>query len=246
MTDIGRPAGRSPGSDVVRAWDFPTRLFHWTLLVLVLGSYYTQWLMDPARDPTMRFHRWIGYLILVLIVFRLIWGFVGGSTSRFLAFVPSPLKAIRYASAFVRGRSPHYLGHNPLGALMIVALLLVVLAQALSGLFAADSNAIFGGPFAHTDPLEDAPAWKSFISRYHHLGADILVGLVGVHVVANLAYQFAKGDNLIGAMVSGRKPADAYADQPAATGGSPVTAFVCLAAAAAIVLGGIKAFGGLL
>lgn len=228
----------------VRAWDLPTRLYHWLQLALVVGSYYTQWWMDPAADPTMRFHRWLGYSILTLLVFRLLWGVVGSSTARFASFIRSPAAIARYAWALARGRAPAYLGHNPLGTLMVLALLAVVAAQALSGLFTADSNAIFGGPFAHLDPLEDAPAWKSGVSRYHRLGADILLVLVAVHVLVNLFYQYVKRDALISAMASGYKPARAYADQQQAAGGMLPRAAGCLVAAAAIVFGGIRAFGG--
>ncbi|GGC84211.1 cytochrome b/b6 domain-containing protein [Chelatococcus reniformis] len=240
----GAGAEADGSSQPVRAWDLPTRLYHWLQLALVVGSYYTQWWMDPAADPTMRFHRWLGYSILTLLVFRLLWGVVGGSTARFGSFVRSPGTVVRYAWALARGRAPAYLGHNPLGTLMVLALLAVLAAQALSGLFAADSNAIFGGPFAHLDPLEDGPAWKGSASRYHHLGANILLVLVGVHVVINLYYQYVRRDKLISAMASGYKPARAYADQPEAAGGSPARAAVCLITAAVIVFGGIKIFDG--
>jgi len=237
----------------IAVWDAPIRLYHWAQLALVCGAYYTQWLMSPSADPTMRWHRWCGYGILVLLVFRLLWGFAGSATARFASFIPSPGAILRYAGQLARGRAPKFLGHNPFGALMVSALLLLLAAQALSGLFTADSNGIFGGPFGHFDMLEESPAWKAVLQRWHHRGANILLAFIAIHVLVNLFYQFVRRDRLVTAMVTGVKPAGDYADDVA--GQSHVAAriparaltlraILCLAAALIVVFGGLFLGGG--
>lgn len=226
----------------VRAWDLPTRLFKWTLVALVAGS----WLSYRFADFGLVWHRSIGYAILILLVFRLLWGLVGSSTARFSAWVSAPWTAARYGLDVARGRARPYLSHNPLGAWMIIALMLMVGAQGIAGLFTVDSNGIFGGPFAQLDPLED-PTWiQKTLSRFHHQAYYWLLGFIAVHVAVNLFYQFAKGDPIIKAMITGRKPVEPFADQaemrPAK--GEIARALACLALAAALVLGTVKVLAG--
>lgn len=232
----------------VPAWDGPTRAYHWIQFVLVCGAYYTQWVLGPAADPTMSWHRWCGYGVLILLVFRLLWGVVGSPTARFASFVRSPRAIIRYVGQMTGGATPKYLGHNPLGALMVGALLLVLGAQALTGLFTADSNSIFGGPFGHFDMMENAPAWKARLQRWHHLGANVLLGLIGLHVAVNLFCQFVKRDRLVTAMITGVKPAGNYVDATGAAGPTArrdaLRGAACLAIAALLVLGGVLLAGG--
>lgn len=240
-------ADGTASAGAIRAWDGPTRLYHWAQLLLVCGAYYTQWYMSPTLDPTMRWHRWCGYGILILLVFRLLWGFVGSPTARFGRFIRSPATVLGYLGAQLRGGGAKFLGHNPLGALMVLALLLALAAQGVSGLFTADSNAIFGGPFGHFDMLEDAPVWKARLQSWHHLGANLLLALVALHVLVNLFYQYVRRERLITAMISGDKPAGDYVDAAdAPRGGVALRALVCLAIAAVVVLGGIRRAGGVL
>jgi len=257
MTGIWPASGgeAAPSAHLPRiaVWDAPTRLYHWAQLALLCGAYYTQWLMSPSADPTMRWHRWCGYSVLVLLVFRLLWGFAGSPTARFVSFIPSPRAVLRYAGQLASGRAPKFLGHNPFGALMVSALLLLLAAQALSGLFTADSNGIFGGPFGHFDMLEEAPAWKAGLQGWHHLGANILLALIGVHVLVNLFYQFVRRDRLVTAMVTGVKPAGDYADHVADHVAARMSAravmfraLVCLMAALIVVFGGLLLAGGAL
>lgn len=220
---------------VVVAWDLPTRLAKWALAVLVGLAFASRWYGDEA----LVWHMWNGLAILTLVVFRLLWGLVGGSTARFSAFLRSPLAAIGYATALLRGRAPSYLGHNPLGGLMVVALLALVAAQGVTGLFTTD-DILVDGPLVTTVD-------ESIVSRASALHQDIygwLLALIGLHVVANLGYSLLGRDNLVRAMISGRKPAAAYRDQAAATPGSVVLALVCLVLAAGIVFGGIALAGG--
>lgn len=236
--DTARPAAEAgPG---VRAWDLPTRLFKWGLVGLVVAS----WATHEYGDATLAWHKRTGYAILVLLVFRLLWGVVGSSTARFGAWVSWPWTAARYGLDLVRGRPRPYLSHNPLGAWMILALLAFVGSQAVAGLFTIDSNGIFGGPFANYDAFSDPTPWQRLMTRYHHLGFNVLLALVVVHVAVNLFYQFVKRDPIIKAMITGRKPVEPFADQPEMRPVPAWRAVACLAVAAMIVLGGIKALGG--
>ena len=230
------PSGASadvPGE--VRAWDLPTRLFHWGFVCLIVSAYLTR---TYSTDPTLYWHRLNGYAILALLLFRLMWGFVGSSTSRFAAFLPWPGRAFGYASALVRGRSRHYLGHNPLGAALIYLMLLAVAAQATAGLFTTD-DVIAEGPLHKF--ASDAVAGRA--GAFHAKGFWIILGLAAVHIVANLAYQVFGRDRLVSAMVTGRKPALDYEDAPRARLAPAWRAVVCATVAVALVVGGVMAAG---
>jgi cytochrome b len=227
----------------VKAWDLPTRLFKWSLVVLVA----TAWITNQGGDAWIRWHIWNGYAILILLVFRVFWGFAGSSTARFSAWVSWPWRAFSYAADLARGRGRPYLSHNPLGAWMIILLLAMVAAQAVTGLFTADSNGLAGGPFANLDFGDPTPLQR-FMSRYHHWLYYVLLMVATVHVAVNLIYQFAKNDPVIQAMITGEKPVEPFADQPEmqAPRGLLMRALLCLAAAIAVVLGGVKLAGGAL
>jgi cytochrome b len=239
--DDGR-VDRSPAREV-KAWDLPTRLFKWSLVVLVFSS----WLTNQQGDAGITWHIRTGYAILILLVFRLLWGVFGSSTARFANWVTWPWTALRYGFDLVRGRGRPYLSHNPLGGWMIILLIVVVGSQGVAGLFTADHNGIYGGPFANLDFGDPTPIQRAF-SRYHHQAFYWLLAFVAVHVGVNLFYQFVKKDPVIGAMITGRKPAEPFADQAEMQVGPALwlRAILCLAAAAAIVLGGVKLFGGTL
>jgi cytochrome b len=211
------------------AWDGPTRLFKWTLVLIVLdGNKY------GASVPA--WHKYNGYSALVLIVFRLLWGFAGGSTARFSNFVVGPGRLLSY----LRGGAK-YLGHNPLGGLMVIALLLLVAAQATTGLFAADEDRlIIEGPLAKTVP----DSVVDFAARWHGRIFDVLEIAIVLHIAANVIYALFRREPLVRAMVTGDKPADNYADMKTAVPGSWRRAAACLAIAAALVFGGIYAAGG--
>lgn len=231
------------GTAKVGAWDAPTRIFKWSLVTLLLVSYLTY----LQGDAGMRWHIWSGYAVLVLLVFRLIWGFVGSSTARFASWVTWPWTALAYGLKLLQGRSPRFLGHNPLGGWMILLLVVLVASQGVAGLFTVDNNGLQGGPFANLDFGDPTPTQRT-LSRWHHLGFYVIMGVACIHVLANVWYQSAKGDPLITGMVTGEKPAADYADEPAMRPASNLwlRAAGSLAAAAAIVFGGVKAFGGTL
>lgn len=222
----------SGNTNAVLAWDGPTRAFKWALVVLVVGG----WVSNKLGASVPAWHIWNGYAVLTLVLFRILWGFVGGSTARFANFVAGPSRAL----AYLRG-GLSYLGHNPVGGWMILGLMALVAAQCLTGLYAGDEDRIvIEGPLARTV----SEAAVELAARWHHRLFDLLKIVAVVHIAANLFYTHFKRDPLIKAMATGRKPPGAYADMAEAQPGSWGRALVCLAIAAAIVFGGIYAAGG--
>lgn len=171
----------------VRVWDLPTRLFHWTLAALVTGSFVS------VKLGNMVWHGRLGYAVLALLLFRLAWGFAGGGYSRFSAFVRGPGSVM----AYLRGAS-HGPGHNPLGALSVLAMLAALLFQASSGLFTNDDIA-FEGPLSH----RVSGALSSLLTTWHRLNENILIALVVVHVAAIVYYRLRLKQDLIGPMLTG-------------------------------------------
>jgi cytochrome b len=226
----------------VRAWDWPTRAFHWLLVFGIVSAWASFRYADKISDPTLIWHRWNGYFILVLIVFRLIWGFVGSSTSRFGAFVTWPWTAVHYALDLVRGRKRAFLGHNPLGGWMILILLTAVTVQGTLGLFSLEHNEMVAGPLKRLVAHETSEA----ITKLHVKGINVIFALVAVHITANILYGLIKKDPLITGIVTGRKPAEPYEDQNEAQIVANVTgrALLCLLIATGVVFGGIMALGG--
>jgi cytochrome b len=226
----------------VKAWDWPTRAFHWTLVFCVISAWASFRLADRVGDPTLIWHRWNGYALLILIVFRLIWGFVGSSTSRFAAFVTWPWTAARYAFDMLRGSKRAFLGHNPLGAWMILALLAAVATQGLLGLFSLEHNELVAGPLKRLIAHETSEK----VTKWHVWFFNVILALAAVHIAANALYGLVKKEPLIRAMVTGAKPAEAYEDQNEAEIASGVgfRALLSLLIAAGIVFGGIIALGG--
>lgn len=224
----------------IPVWDVPTRLFHWSLAALIVSAYVTRNYFD---DPALYWHRINGYVIIAVLLFRLFWGFCGPATARFASFRPAPRAAWHYALAFARGRKLHYLGHNPLGGLLIWAMLLAVAGQASAGLFTSDDS-FAEGPLAESV----SSRWGAWFSVIHAKGFKVILVLVGLHIASNLAYQFLFRDPLITAMITGRKPVANYVDggPSGATGPSRVSAgraAVCLCLALAITGIGLKLCG---
>ena len=230
-----------PASIDVPAWDLPTRAFHWTLLALIVWAWASVTFAEALGDTTLVYHRANGLAILTLIVWRVIWGFAGSSTSRFTGFVRGPGTVASYAGALVRGHAARYLGHNPMGALRVLALLATVAAIGTLGLFAVDDNDLVGGPlYRLVGESQNIRLTRLHDQLFHRL----LLPLVVLHIAVNTLYTLVRKDPLIQAMVTGRKPAATYADAPSAAVAPLGRALLCLAIAAAIVLGGILALGG--
>lgn len=220
----------------VRAWDLPTRLFHWLLVLLFMAAYFTR-----KNSDNLAWHKWTGYAILVLIVFRILWGFAGSSTARFSSFAYGPSTSLRYAFDFLLRRPRRFLGHNPLGGLVVFVILGLVAAQGVLGLFSYDDHdSIDGGPLSGRigeGLMVSLTAWHIWLFY-------ILLYVIIAHIAANLLYLVWKGENLVGPMITGRKrPAD-FEDEPSAQIAPLWRALVCLALAAVIVFGGIMLAGG--
>ena len=188
------------GTTRVRVWDVPTRVVHWLMAILIAASWWT------AENGNLEFHRYSGYSLLALLLFRLYWGVVGSSTARFNHFIKGPSSILRY----VRGGSSETLGHNPLGALSVVALLLLLLTQVTLGLFAVDVDGLESGPLSHLVSFEAGRA----CAEWHETVFDVLVWVIGLHVAAVLFYVLFKKQNLITAMLHGYRE---YAERPSSS-----------------------------
>ena len=159
----------------VRVWDVPVRLFHWLLLALIGFS----WWSGEQGNEWMEYHGWSGYAILTLVLFRIAWGFVGSDTARFAHFVRGPRISYAYFRSVLQRRPEVYLGHNPLGGWMILSLMLVLLVQAMTGLFGNDDDA-YEAPLSHWLSHDTS----SLITTLHAYNFDLLLGLIGLHVAA--------------------------------------------------------------
>ncbi|MFM1759375.1 MAG: hypothetical protein RLY75_645 [Pseudomonadota bacterium] len=180
---------------IIRVWDLPIRLFHWLLVAGIILSFVTVKIGGNA----MSWHALSGYCVLSLIIFRIIWGFVGSYHARFVHFVPSPKGLLH----FVRGKVKAGLGHNPLGALSVLALLFSVGLQAVTGLFANDDIS-FEGPFAKyvsNDVVQ-------LLTSIHYFNENVLIFVIALHLCAIFYYQKFKGENLIKPMLVGDKEID--------------------------------------
>ena len=213
---------------VVRVWDAPTRLFHWLLVILVAVSLYTG---NVGGLAEMDWHMLSGYAILTLVAFRVVWGLIGSHHSRFRTFVRGPMAIGRYLVSFIRGPYRPTVGHNPLGGWSVVAMLAALLVQAVTGLFAND-DILTEGPLASSV----SEATSNTLTAVHELNALVLYGLIAVHIAAIAIYLVVKKQNLIAAMISGRKlipPNASDNDERAGTDGTFTSSLIALAVAAA-------------
>lgn len=169
-------------SRTILVWDAPVRVFHWLMVLSFAGAYLT------AESERWRLlHVTLGYTMAGLVAFRILWGLIGTRHARFSSFVRGPSAVVRYVGTLLRGDPEHSTGHNPAGALAIVALLCLTLAVAAAGW--ATYNEI-GGEW-----LEEA----------HEAAANLMLAVVGVHVAGVLLGSWMHRENLVGAMISGRK-----------------------------------------
>lgn len=218
----------SPGHELVRVWDLPTRLFHWLLAATVIASVVT----GKVGGGLMEWHLRSGCLALGLLAFRLVWGLVGGRWSRFASFLYAPATVLRYLRGQTRPGEYLDVGHNPLGAGSVFALLAILIVQVGTGLVADDEIATVG-------PLNRyvSNATATLASGWHkNVGFYVIVALVLLHIGAILFYRLRKKVDLIGPMLSGDKtlPAGVPAarDDLASRVLAVVLALVCAAAVA--------------
>ncbi len=220
---------------MIKVWDLPTRLFHWSLATLVAVA----WLTGEDRGFVWAVHVYSGYLVVLLLLFRLVWGFAGNEHARFGAFVRPWSEVRTYAISLLRLAPPRYLGHNPLGGWMVVLLLLTVALVSLTGLLGVAHR-----PGSLLYGLVSTPVGRWF-RKLHEGIANGMLALVAIHVMGVLADWLLTRDNLIRAMWIGLKeaaPDAGYADVQAtaapardAVGGSAALAGAL--AAALLILG---------
>ena len=179
-------------------WDLPVRVVHWTLLLVIAGS----WITSRLGPAYFRWHLVCGCTVIVLVTFRIIWGFVGTRYARFRSFVRGPRAVWSYLRGTDSTAVAQWVGHNPLGAMSVVLMLLLLLAQGLTGLFANDA-------IANTGPFY---GWVSgdtsdLLTSIHHRIFFVLELLIPLHIAMVLFYTFVKRTQLIGPMLSGYKAA---------------------------------------
>ena len=221
--------------NTVRIWDIPTRLFHWLLAVSVIGLIVTA----KVGGDAMNWHFRLGYVVFALLLFRLVWGFVGGRWSRFASFFPTPTRLGRYLRG--RARPEDHAGHNPLGAFSVLAMLLVLAAQVGTGLF-SDDDIAFAGPLTG---LVAGSTVRAASSYHKDVGQLLVIGLVALHLLAIAFYFFAKRKNLVRPMVTGDKTRAEVGGVTAATDGfrRRALALVLIALAAGVVTWVVKLGG---
>jgi cytochrome b len=195
MQEIPDGAAATPAHVRRRIWDVPTRIVHWTLAALVAFSWWT------AEIGELGLHRLSGYGILTLVLFRIYWGIVGSSTSRFRSFVASPRAVLRYVRLHLFDRAHISPGHNPLGSWSVVAMLALLATQTSTGLFAVDVDGIESGPLSHLVSFETGRA----LAEFHESTFDVLLALIALHLLAVLYYTIHKRETLVSAMLGGWK-----------------------------------------
>lgn len=202
----------------VAVWDLPTRAFHWLIVILMPALWWT------AENHRLELHLLLGEIALGLLLFRIVWGLIGGSTARFAGFVRGP----RAILAYLRGAKPAGVGHNPLGALSVLLLLFLIATVVGLGLFASDEDGLAPGPLSHLISYDAS----RILAERHEQVFWILVGFIVLHVAAILFYLIVKRENLVAPMVSGSREG---ADGEAAMAAAPAWRFGLAAALAAIL-----------
>ncbi len=217
-------------STTVRVWDLPTRVFHWALVASIIGLVITAKIGGNA----MAWHFRCGYAVLSLLLFRLVWGMVGGYWSRFRAFLYSPTTVLRYLKGL--GAPEHSIGHNPLGSGSVFALLGFLLLQVASGLFSDDEIATLG-PLVK---FASGPLVRAATFYHASIGKWILLGMVALHLGAISFYLIKEGRNIFVAMIHGDKTVLLAARSSRDDARSRLLAAAILTACVALVLSLLK------
>jgi cytochrome b len=187
-------ANQKPAASWVYVWDPFVRLFHWTLVVAFTVAYLTE-------DDLLTVHVWAGYVVGMLVVARVVWGFVGSPHARFSDFLYAPAATLRYARDLILlRRSEHHLGHSPGGGYMVMLLLVFLAATIVTGLivYGGDQQA---GPLAGMFTEETGEA----VEEWHEIIANITLALVFIHIAAVIVASFVYRENLVRAMMTGYK-----------------------------------------
>lgn len=186
-----------PNLTPTRIWDLPTRVFHVLLASAVIGLLIS----GEVGGDAMILHFWLGYLVFTLLIFRLIWGVMGGHWSKFIHFVPSPSALAAYIKELKNKKTSQSVGHNPLGALSVLSILSIALLQVVSG-FLSDDEISVSGPWTILVPSD----WVSLATEYHtEIGKVLLIILIVLHISTVIYYKRIKQEDLISPMLHGDK-----------------------------------------
>jgi len=208
-------------------WDLPLRLFHW----LFAGSVLASWATAQLGVSWMKWHLRLGYWMMGLLVFRILWGLTGPRHARFSSFLKGPRRMWRHARQLTSaGRLVNSVGHNPLGGLMVIFMLLLVVLQVGTGLFATD-DITWSGPY---NPSVSSATAK-LLTSIHHINFNVIWLAIALHIAAILFYALVKQDNLVPAMLTGWKPAEAVPADQAIDSSELWKAAVVIAVAAGFV-----------
>lgn len=211
----------------VKIWDAPVRITHWLLVILIAFS----WWSGKEGGNAMTWHLWSGYTILTLVIFRIVWGFVGSSTARFASFVRGPGAVYSYLKTVGRRGATGHPGHNALGGWSVVLLILALALQTSTGLFAND-DIMTEGPLVRY-VSKDLSDWLTSI---HYYNFWVLLGLAGVHIAAVFFYLFYKSENLVAAMITGTKAVARPVPELRTAGSGRAIAALLIAAGAVYLL----------
>ena len=214
----------------MRVWDLSTRLFHWSLPVLLIISYVSVTFADgPNADLLMRIHVIAGEVMLGVLLFRLLWGLFGSETARLFRLVQNPLKAFSHLTHITKREPDTQIGHNAAGGWMVLIMLTVLAVQVGTGLFANDDGNTEGPLMRFVDkPTSD------WLSKIHDLNFNVVVGVVVLHLAAIAAYAVLKRHNLVSAMITGKKRLPATSRAPRM--GNPWLALATLAVSASVAV----------
>jgi len=180
-------------------WDLPLRIFHWSFTVTILGAWYT----SEQEGDLVDLHMQLGYVTLSLLIFRVLWGFIGPKHARFSQFIPSPKTLINYVSDLKKNTDyKSTAGHNPLGALMVILMIVLVSLQAVSGLF-IDDDIFSAGPYYGSLGKD----FEQVMSFLHHNLFDFMLAAIALHLMAIFYYWWVKKINLVLPMITGKKSA---------------------------------------
>lgn len=208
-------------SKQIRVWDLPTRLFHWSLLAAFVGAYVTGDVLE-ILEP----HEWIGLAMVFLLSFRIVWGVVGSTTARFSQFV----RGKEAVSDYLNGRWQG-VGHNPLGGWSVIAMLTLLVAMVVTGLF-ANNDADFSAPLTFLV----SESTSAFLTSAHHLLFKLLLVVVAVHVGAIFFYKIVLAKDLVTPMIKGDAPAESDTDASTQGGG-------IIAVLAALIIAALAVWG---
>ena len=220
-----------PERTPIIVWDLPTRLFHWALVILIV----LQYLSGEFELLPMEWHYRFGYATLALILFRVLWGFLGSRTSRFTDFVRGPVTVVRYAIDSFRARVRPIAGHNPLGGWSVLLMLLSVAVQSVSGLFASDDLTESG---LLASRVSDATV--KWMTRIHSVNRWVLLLLIAAHVTAVAMHWLIRHDNLVAGMWHGRRTIE----EAAPMGVAPLGRALALLIVSVVAVGLLVIWGG--